>query len=588
MSTQPEPSQAAKSKTPTEQQSAGLSASADLLGVLVGHVLTSGSNWSLRIRRAGSDGNGRTSLLRHVGKLRGVLYELADSGSGLSSGVDAQIHPHESGAFKTPGCDSLYAATVLSVGIHLPHLFAEGGPLFDPALLAADGKLVPGALGGGRMQLARRFAVEHARQFVFRPSAALASYDTVYLFFLISEPVALSAKDKERIDRVQCQLARLVHGGYARKIGNWIPLPLPYSKGGKSFVTSRLLWARKDLVYELKKLDDWTRTEEPALAVQPRAQSGRQGRRRRAPEMRLRTLMDDYELVDLDLPDTIRQLIAAGHCPGRSLMLDELPLLVDAMARAGYGFEDVRIVVADTRFPLSYSAHIDGSKRQGLALRFSQTIRARNEAYGARLPYGITGIVLLADGDGRTVDRYVVTGGTKGSPFRIEVSHDVLISAKRFHRALSSHLKGFPYQVPQEVWEEIVLSRGLRDPRIVLGRSRTPKKNEAPLVERIGRFTAEAKPLEPCHWESGDSIPWPVLRDGQVVFRLAAVSDYLAREIEGPAPSRGEVAAAVRAAGGAPYGAMRFGGRVIRVWTLPYAGRPRGPAPAPGRGRAPA
>jgi len=536
MSARREPVEASKSSTtPTEQKSAGLSASARLLEVLVGHVLTGRGAWSLRIQRTASDHNQWMPDLQDVKEVRGALTKLADADSGLPSAFDVQIHPHEPGAFRTPGCDSLYAATCLAIGIHLPHLFHKGGPLFDPALLAADGKLLPGALGGGRMKRARRFAIEHARQFVFRPSAALASYDTVYLFFLISQPVPLLSTEKEQIDRVQNQLARVVHGGYAPKIGNWIPLPIPYSRGGKPLLTSKLLWARKDIVYDLKKLDHWTRTEERAQAARPRTQSGRHGPRQRAPEFRLRTLMDGYELADLDLPDAMRQLIAAGHCSGRSLVLDELPLLVDVMARARYGFEDVKLVVSDVRFPLSFSAHVDGSRRQGLALRFSHSLRGRNEACALKLPYGIIGIVLLTDGDGQTVDRYVVTGGTKSAPFRIEVSHDVLISAKRFHRALSNHVKGFPYRVPQEVWEEIVLRRGLRDPRIVLRRSRSPGKNEAPLVERIGRFAAEAKPLEPWLWESGDPIPWPILRDGQVVFRLADLSGWLAREVEGPA-----------------------------------------------------
>ncbi len=572
--------------TSEKDPSAGLSASARLLDALAGGVLTGRSDWLLRIRCRGPHRSERIRYVKDARHLRAVLDDVAGDETAHAGRVEAQIHPHAPGAFMTPGCDSLYAATCLSVGIHLPHLLARGGPLFDPALVDKSGRLLPGALGAGGMQRARRFAAEHTRQFVFPPSAALASYDTLYLFFLLDAPVSLLERERVLIERVQGQLACLIHGGYARRIGSWIPLPLRTSRSGKPSVAARLLWARKDRIWTLEKLDAWTRIEEPRGDVSAEGGCRRKRGGGAAPEMRLRTLMDDYELADLELPPAMKQLDAAGGCSGEVMVLDEVPLLVEAMASAGYGYEDVRLVVADSRFPLSFAACLDASLNQGLALRFRNALRAARGAYTPRLPYGITSITLLADGDDRTIDHYVVVGGTKAMPFRVDVSHDVLISARRFHRALASHLKAFPYRVPQEVWEQIVLRRGLRDPRVRLLRPPRPDGEELPLLERIRTFAAEAKPLDSWLWESGDPIPWPVLRDGQVVFRLAVLRDRLAREIHGPAPRRGEVTAAVRAAGGAPYGAMRFGKRVIRVWSLPYPGR--SPAPALRRARPPA
>lgn len=551
----------------------GVSASTRLLDTAVGAALRQG--WFVRIAQRRRH-DVRTQIVQSMREVSAALSDRQIEAGGSS--VYAQVHPHETGAFVTPGCDSLYAVTCLSVAVRVPWLFRRGEPLFEPELVNANGEVEGGALGAGRMQRARRFAVDHAKRLVFRPSAALASYDSVFLFFLISKPIALLSSDKERVDRVQAQLARLVHGGYPRKIGSWVPLPLECQRNGRRFVRSRLLWARRDIVYDLDRLDHWAHEREHA-----RGERRRGARRQPAPELRLRTLMDDYELRDLDLPPAMRQLIAAGSSSSRTIVLDELPLLVDAMARAGYGFEDLRVVLSDTRFPLAYSARIEDSHRRGLGLRFSRAVRDAVSAYPPRLPYGISSIVRDRDEGDLTVDRYVVRGGTKGAPFTIEVSHDILISARRFHRALATHLKTFPYRVPQEVWEEIVLRRGLCDPRIVLGRRRRTEADPVPLAERIGAFASEAKPLEPWLWESGESIPWPVLRDGQVVFRLAVLRERLAAEIEGPAPGRSEVTAAVRAAGGAPFGAMRFGERVIRVWTLPYPGRQQA---AHGGGRA--
>ncbi len=468
----------------------------------------------------------------------------------------------------TPGCDSLYAATCLSIGVHLPYLLSKGAPLFDPQLVGVDGKPLSGALSPGHMQRARRFGVEHARHLVFAPSAALASYDTVYLFFLLREPTSLLERERMLVEQVQRQLAAVVHAGYAPKIGGWIPLPLEWSKDGGPRVPARLLWARRT-IHDIDKLDRWTRSalECASVARTPQSRS-----KRAPPEMRLRTLLDDYELADLELPPAIRQLIAAGSSSNEIIVLDELPRLVDAMTSAGYGFEDVRLVVSDSRFPLSLSTRIDTSHCRGLALRFRNALRSVNHAYPVRLPYGISSILLLSGGDQET-DRYVVRGGTRKTAFKIEVSHDTLISARRFHRALASHIRGFPYRVPQEVWEEVVLRRGLQDPRIRLRHRADARRKDVSLVERIEAFAARAKPLAPWHAESGDSIPWPILRDGQVVFRLAILQERLTLDLEGPAPRRGQVTAAVRAAGGAPHGAMRFGSRVIRVWTLPAAGR---------------
>lgn len=424
------------------------------------------------------------------------------------------------------------------------------------------------------MQRARKFAVQHVKRFVFRPSVALASYDTIYLFFLISKPMALLSIDKERVDRIQHHLAVLLHGGYPRKVGSWVPLPLRRIVDAKPRVSSRLLWAEPQLVYDLDRLDDLTTPSHVSDQLKARRRTPS------PPDVRLRTLMDEYELADLDdLPTPLRQLIAAGHRPSMQLSLhDDIPLLVAAMAQAGFGFEDVRLVLSDQRFPLSLTAHIDSGRRRGLALRYINALRSRGSAYPPRLPYGITGIVALKDVTRQTTDRYLVRGGTESRPFDMEISHDVLISARRFHRALASHLRSFPYRVPQEVWEEVVLRRGLRDPRIIVARQDSGPPDVVSLVERVEAFASEAKPLEPWLWESGDPVPWPVLRDGQVVFRLAVLQERLATGIRGSPPRRGEVAAAVRAAGGAPYGAMRFGGRVIRVWTLPYVGRTSGPA----------
>lgn len=572
--------------TPAKDQHTGMSASTRLLDALVGSALTGRGEWRLRLRCHGPHSTEQTRFLKDVRDLSVVLPEMSGEESKGAVRVEAQIHPHAPGAFRTPGCDSFHAATCLSVGVHLPRLFSRGEPLFDPALLGADGHVLPGALGAGGMQRARRFAVDHARHLVFTPSAALASYDTLYLFFLLKQPRSMLERDKDLIERVQGQLAQLVHGAYPRKIGSWIPLPMLQSTGGKRIASSRLLWARGDVVHSLERLDAWTRAVGPDREVSAIAGSSGKQAPGGAPEMRLRTLMDDYELADLDLPPALRQLVAAGSCSGQIMVLDELPLLVEAMACARYGFEDVRLVVADSRFPLSFSARIGPAHKQGLALRFRNALRAASTAHPVRLPYGITRIRLLSDGDDRTADRYVVEGGTKRAPFQLEVSHDVFISARRFHRALASHLRSFPYRVLQEVWEQVVLRRGLRDPRVRLRPRARPEKAEVPLAERIARFASEAKPLEFGFWESGDPIPWPVLRDGQVVFRLAALREQLAREINGPVPRRGEVTAAVRAAGGAPFGAMRFGKQVIRVWTLPYPGRSQ--APAPGRGGAPA
>ena len=563
-----------------EPSPVGLSACEHLLDLLVGDVLTGRGNWMVRIRRDGERGGEQTALLRDVKSLGRALSKSSAIEPLASSRVHVQVHPHESGGFMTPGCDSLYAATCLSIGIHLPHLFRKGGPLFDPNLVGQDGELQPGAVGGGRLQRARKFAIHHARQFVFPPSAALASYDTIYLFFLITKPTSILQREKEQLDRIQSQLACMVHAGYPRRIGGWTPLPLPCSTSGRRQVAARLLWAHRDIAYDLDKLDCWTECGAAGEVT------GSQGRGKGPPELRLRTLMDGYELADLDLPGSMRQLIATGARPGELIVFDELPLLIDAMARARYGFEDVRLVASDTRFALSFAAHIDVASRRSLALRYRNALRGVGTAYPTRLPYGIASITVHADEDDPTIQRYLVEGGTKKAPFQIEVSHDVLISARRFHRALSNHLRSFPYRVPQEIWEHIVLRRGLQDPRIRLRQPLGTADEAVPLVERIERFAQDAKPLEPWLWESGDPIPWPVLRDGQVVFRLAVLRDWLSREIKGPPPRRFEVATAVRAAGGAPFGAMRFGKRVIRVWTLPYPGRTR--AQARGCGRAPA
>ena len=553
---------------PTEQQ-VGPTACARLLGTLVGHVLSPDKgNWFLRLRRTDPGGVHRSVELRELDGLAHALGQL-QAGAGR---VEAQVHLHQPGAFLTPGCDGLYAATCVCAAIHLAHLYRRGAPLHDANLETPGGSP---RLRPGHIDAARNFAVRHAGEFVFRPSVALASYDTVYLFFLVPEPTALLSNDKERLDRVQHRVARLLHGGYAPRVGSWFPLPLRCADSRK--LAARLLWAHPEPVYDLGTLDQFAGACLPHNAPRPTRSKPS------PPEVRLRTLMDGYTLADLsDLPAPMRQIIASGHRSAPLSLQDDVPSLVDAMAHAGFGFEDVRLVLSDTRFPLALSVHIDGSLRRGLGLRFINALRWRRAAYRPRLPYGIATIASMHDESGQTSDRYAIIGGTKRQGFRMEISHDVLISARRFHRALANHLKSFPYRVPQEVWEDVVLRRGLRDPRVTIVGAEDAETESRPLVERIEAFASEAMPLEPWSWSPGDPIPWPVVRDGQVVFRLAALSHRLAQEIQGPAPGRSEVAAAVRACGGAPYGAMRFGKRVIRVWTLPYAGRvqPGGRGPA--------
>lgn len=95
----------------------GPAACSRLLSALVGHVLSSGhGNWFVRLRRAGADATQAAKDVRSVDQLRLALSHLRGS-SERGCSVDAQVHLHEPGAFMTPGCDSLYAATSLCVGI---------------------------------------------------------------------------------------------------------------------------------------------------------------------------------------------------------------------------------------------------------------------------------------------------------------------------------------------------------------------------------------------------------------------------------------------------------------------------------------
>ena len=146
------------------------------------------------------------------------------------------------------------------------------------------------------------------------------------------------------------------------------------------------------------------------------------------------------------------------------------------------------------------------------------------------------------------------------------------MSARRFRAALSGRLGRPVYAVPPKTWEAS-LAAAFEDGTVFAGRA-GPEVGEAPapsIEDRVLEFAAGARPEFPGD-DEGEKDPWPVLRDGLVLFPLRVLLGWLARRIEGPAPALGEITRAVRNSAGGPYGVVRLCSRRVRVWSLPWRG----------------
>jgi hypothetical protein len=197
------------------------------------------------------------------------------------------------------------------------------------------------------------------------------------------------------------------------------------------------------------------------------------------------------------------------------------------------------------------------------------------------MPYGISQIVAPPRPSDGAHQRYFVRGGTKASPFEIQVDWPTLNSALRFRRALGEHLgRPVPGVVP-EVWAG-TLERAFADPGFVRWADVGERASKPSVEDLVAEFAATATPWkEPSPGAPPARPVWPVVRGGQVLAPLRAFVSAVARRLDGPSPALGDVTRAVRALGGGPYGSPRFGNVKVRVWGLPY--RPSA-VPPPARG----
>lgn len=551
----------------TVRVTTGVPAALAIVDALAGPLLAQpGNRWMLGVDRTGipdprwPGSAARTTAVAGRGAMEALLVELAAS---LHDGGPAPAL-HATVTHDEPGDPDGRRTAVLGLQLEVDvvALFREAGPLYEVDLVGPTGEPGRGQFTVGRLSRARRFLDEHLARSPFRPTIVLEGGRLWRLVYVLERPLLEHPDTHALLDATARQVARAIHGAYPVSATTPIPLPIGEEQGGSSAWRLRVTAPARRVDAEAT-LARARRIEAVAPEGVPEAAS-------RIPlAARMRTLPDDWDLSDLELPGDLRQMLVTGvHARGR-IVLEVVPWLVRAMALRRYGWFDVEAVLGDRRFSLATALRTDHGHRGALKRLFLQALAVAPTSYPARLPHGIRRVLEGPAPHPGDLRRYVVRCGPRRAPVEIEVSYDVLVSASRFRRALGNRLGTVPYAVTSEVWTEAV-QLALRDPRVV-GRLAAGAAAAKPLSELLVEYAATATPWIPGADEGGPPVTWPVLRDGFAVFPLKHLQAFVDARTRGSRVGRAAVAAAVRSAGGENHGPMRFGAKCVRCWRLPIA-----------------
>ncbi|MDA1193920.1 MAG: hypothetical protein O2894_01935 [Planctomycetota bacterium] len=521
----------------------------------------------------GGSGFGLSSRETDETKLDAYLARASADGKRIwfSPLIERELPPRDNGDVPTE--QALLGFVFL---LDLRSLYRRGGPLHDDLTAGDVGEDDRLRLSPQHWHRARRFADEHLRNGLFRPTAVLEHGWDWMTIFAFKRARVLTEGSKPFLLNAQRIVAQFLHAAQS------------YAWDARIMIEDLFLEERTrkrepmrlHLFNPKLRLDPTRSLEEGSRLLDELAKHGGMPAPARSapvpPEMGLLTLAPDWTIGDWALGARLRQILASGIDEGGVLSYREVVRVVEAAAERGHGWRDIEKLLADPRYSLHSLLAAGGRTILGMEHVFRRALARRDRRYPTRLAWGLRVAPVTGYHPGE-IRRYRLSVKRAGQWVHRDVPWDALSSAVKCRRTVAAMLERVLEPVTQRVWDA-VLGLTMADPRclrpIEAGGSKPPRA----LTACIEDFLQAARPyVPPCEGlSSTDPAGWPLIRDGVVLFPRAVLEAFFAGKATVGAIGRKELTRAIESLGGGERGVCYFAGSGrIRVWFCPL--------PAPSR-----